>query len=61
MLVLCNFLKILMVPDKRFTGLLELVVSYNSKTNPLEKFFIFTIYRNYTLALSYNIFNILST
>ena len=35
---------------KRFTGLLELIQPY--KQNPLEKFFIFTIYQNYTLALS---------
>ena len=26
--------------------------SYNSEQYPLEKFFIFTIYQNYTLALS---------
>ena len=35
---------------KRFTGLLELIQLY--KRNPLEKFFIFTIYQNYTLALN---------
>ena len=41
-----------MVPDKKiFTGLLELIQLY--KQNPLEKFFIFTIYQNYTLALKY--------
>ena len=34
---------------KTVTGLLELVQLY--KQNPLEKFFIFTIYQNYTLAL----------
>ena len=34
---------------KRFTELLELVQLY--KQNPFEKFFIFTIYQNYTLAL----------
>ena len=34
---------------KRFTGLLELIKLY--KQNPLDKFFIFTIYQNYTLAL----------
>ena len=45
-----------MVSDKffffgpRFTGLLELIQLY--KQNQLEKFFIFTIYQNYTLALS---------
>ena len=35
---------------KRFTGLLELVQLY--KQNPLEKFSIFTIFQNYTLALT---------
>ena len=35
---------------KRFAGLLEIVQLY--KQNPLEKFFIFTIYQNYTLALT---------
>ena len=35
---------------KRFTGLLELIQVY--KQNPLEKFLIFTIYQNYTLALN---------
>ena len=34
---------------KRFTGLLDLIQL--NKQNPLEKFFIFTIYQNYTLAL----------
>ena len=34
---------------KWFTGLLELVQLY--KQNPLEKSLIFTIYKNYTLAL----------
>ena len=33
---------------QRFTGLLELLQLY--KQNPLEKFLIFTIYQNYTLA-----------
>ena len=37
-------------PTKRFTGLLELIQLY--KQYPLEKFFIFTIYQNYTLALN---------
>ena len=32
-----------------FTGLLEFIKLY--KQNPLEKFLIFTIYQNYTLAL----------
>ena len=31
--------------------LIELIQLY--KQNPLEKFFIFTIYQNYTLALTY--------
>ena len=35
---------------KRFTGLLELIKIY--KQNPPEKFFIFTIYPNYALALN---------
>ena len=35
---------------KWFTGLLELVQLY--KQNPLEKFVIFTIYQNYTVALT---------
>ena len=50
MLVLGNFLTILMVSDKSFTGLLELMQLY--KHNPLEKISIFTIYQNYTLALT---------
>ena len=49
-LVLCNFLrKLYGFRQKRFTGLLELTKLY--KQNPLEKFFIFTIYQIYTLAL----------
>ena len=49
MLVLCNFLRKLMVSNKIFTGFEN---SYNSyEQYPLEKFFIFTIYQNYTLAL----------
>ena len=35
--------------QKEFTGLLEVIQLY--KQNPLEKFLIFTIYQNYTLAL----------
>ena len=35
---------------QRFTGLLELIQLY--KQNQLEKFFILTIYQNFTLALS---------
>ena len=38
------------VKMKWFTGLLELVQLY--KQDPLENIFIFTIYQNYTLALS---------
>ena len=37
---------------KRFTGLLELIQLY--KQNPLEKFFVFTIYQNYT-SIGFNI------
>ena len=34
--------------------------SYNSyEQYPLEKFFIFTIYQNYTLALMYQIFQVI--
>ena len=40
-----------MFQTKRFTGLSELVQLY--KQNPSEKFLIFTIYQNYTLALMY--------
>ena len=54
MLVLCNFLRKLMVSDKRFTGLLELIQLYKQK--PLEIFVIFTIYQNYTLALYHESF-----
>ena len=52
LIVLCNFLRKLMVTDKKiFTGLLELIQLY--KGNPIENFFIFTsIYQNYTLALT---------
>ena len=49
MLVLCDFLKKL-VSDKKFTGLLELIQLYKQK--PLEKILSFTIYQNYTLALT---------
>ena len=49
MLVLCNFLRKLMVSDKKIHRA-ELIQLY--KQNPLEKFLIFTIYQNYTLALS---------
>ena len=54
MLVLCNFLRILMVSDET-TGFLELIQLY--KQNPLEKVLIFIIYQNYTLALRYNEIN----
>ena len=49
-LSIMQFLKILMVSGKNFTRLLELIQLY--KQNPLEKIFIFTIYQNYTLALT---------
>ena len=39
-------------PKNKITGLLELVQLY--KQNPLENFFIFTIYQNYTFALRGN-------
>ena len=47
MLILCNFLKILMVSDKIIHRALLVQLS---KQNPLEKIFSFTIYQNYTLA-----------
>ena len=49
MLVLCNFLKILMVSDKMLHKAFRTHTTLN-KQNPLEKSFIF-IYQNYTLAL----------
>ena len=50
MLVLCNFLRKLMVSDKKIhRSFRTRTTSY--KQNPSEKFFIFTIYQNYTLAL----------
>ena len=51
MLVLCNFLtKIDGFEQKDSQGFEN---SYNSyEQYPLEKFFIFTIYQNYTLALN---------
>ena len=43
-----------MVSDKKIhRAFRELIQLY--KQNPLEKFFIFTIYQNYTLALSHSI------
>ena len=51
MLVLGNFLRKWMVSDKKIhRASIELIQLY--KQNPLEKLFIFTIYQNYTLALS---------
>ena len=49
MLVLCNFLKILMVSDNSIHNDCRTVQLYEQ--NPLEKFIIFTVYQNYTLAL----------
>ena len=50
MLVLCNFTKIDGFEQKDSQGFEN---SYNSYGQyPLEKFFIFTIYQNYTLALT---------
>ena len=49
-IVLCNFLRKLMVSNKMILRGSE--NSYNSyEQYPLEKFLIFTIYQNYTLAL----------
>ena len=51
MIVLCNFLRKLMVFEQKYSQGFE--NSYNSHEQyPLEKFFIFTIYQNYTLALT---------
>ena len=51
MLVLCNFSqKSDGFRQNDSQGFLELVQLY--KQNPLVKFFIFTIYQNYTLALT---------
>ena len=48
---LCNFLRKLMVSNKKIHRAFE--NSYNSyEQYPLEKSSIFTIYQNYTLALS---------
>ena len=44
----CKFLKILMVSDKQFTRHLEFIKLF--KQNPSEKFSVFIIYQNYTLA-----------
>ena len=43
------FLKMLMVSDNMIHRAFEFMQLY--KQNSLEKFFIFTIYKNYTLAL----------
>ena len=51
MLVLCNFLQILMVSDKTIHKACRTHATLY-KQNPLEKFLIFTIHENYTLALS---------
>ena len=52
MLVLCNFLRKLMVSNKKIHRALRTHTNYSYEQYPLEKFFIFTIYQNYTLALS---------
>ena len=51
MLVLCNFLRKLMVSDKKIHRSFRTHTTLD-KQNPLENFLIFTIYQNYTLALS---------
>ena len=53
MLVLCNFLRKLMVSNKKIHRALRTRTTLNEQY-PLEKFFIFTIYQNYTLALKLN-------
>ena len=50
MLVLCNLLKILMVSDEMIHKAFRTHATLD-KRNPLEKFVIFSIYQNYTLAL----------
>ena len=50
MLVLCNFFKILMVSDKMIHWAFRTHIPLY-KQYPLEEFFIFTIYQNYTLTL----------
>ena len=52
MLVLCNFLRKLMVSNKKIHRALRTHIYNSYEQYPLEKFFIFTIYpQNYTLAL----------
>ena len=52
MLVLCNFLRKLVVSDIKIHRAFRIHATLFYKQNPLEKFFIFTIYQNYTLALN---------
>ena len=52
MLVLCNFLQKLMVSNKKIHRALRTHTTLNEQY-PLEKVFIFTIYQNYTLALTF--------
>ena len=47
MLVLCHFLRKLMVSDKEIHMAFRTHIQLY-KHNPLEKLFIFTIYQNYT-------------
>ena len=49
-IVLCNFLRKLMVSNKMILRALRTHTTLMNKY-PLEKFLIFTIYQNYTLAL----------
>ena len=51
MLVLYNFLRKLMVSDKKIHRAFRTRTCQIYKQNPLENFFIFTIYQNYTLVL----------
>ena len=50
-LLLCNFLKILMVSDKTIHKVLELI-QLCIKTKPTKEIFHLTIYQNYTIALT---------
>ena len=52
MLILCNFLRKFMASDEKIHRAFRTHTTvFILKQNPLDKFFIFTIYQNYTLAL----------
>ena len=59
MLVLCNFLKILVVSDKIIhKAIIRTRTTQLYQQNPLDTILNFTIYQNYTLALIFNVVNI---